>query len=51
MGGKGGRVFRNSYNGHTDKTKEGWNQGREVGMAGMGGVEVGERQKTVLEKQ
>ena len=35
--GKGGRVFRNYYKGHRDKTKEGWNQGREVEMAGVGG--------------
>ena len=37
MGGKGGRVFRNIYKGHTDKTKWGWDQGWEVGMAGVGG--------------
>ena len=36
MGGKGGRVLRNKYKGHIDKTKGGWNQGREV--AGVGGV-------------
>ena len=36
MGGKEGRVFRNYYKGHMDKTKEVWNQGREVGMAGVG---------------
>ena len=36
MGGKGERVFRNNYNGHMDKTKVGWNQGREAGMAGVG---------------
>ena len=30
---KGGRVFRNNYKGHMDKTKGVWNQGREVGMA------------------
>ena len=35
--GKGGRVFRNNYKGHMDKTKGGWKQGREVGMAGVGG--------------
>ena len=34
--GKEGRVFRNNYKGHRDKTKGGWNQGREVGMAGWG---------------
>ena len=32
----GGRVFRNNYKGHTDKTKEGWKQGREGGLAGVG---------------
>ena len=26
-GGKGGRVFRNNYKGHIDKTKEVWNGG------------------------
>ena len=35
--GKGGRVFRNNYKGHMEKTKEGWKQGREVGMARVGG--------------
>ena len=38
MGGKWGRVFSNNYKGHMDKTKGEWNQGREVGMAGVGGV-------------
>ena len=33
---KGGRVFRNNYKGHKDKTNWGWKQGREVGMAGVG---------------
>ena len=43
MGSKGGRDFRNNYIGHMDKTKEGgWNQGREVGMAGVGGEWWGE---------
>ena len=37
MEGKGGGVFRNNYKGHIDKTKWGWNQGEEVGMAGVGG--------------
>ena len=37
MGGdNGGRVFRNNYKGHMDKTKVGWKQGREVEMAGVG---------------
>ena len=33
MEGKGRRVFRNNYKVHMDKTKGGWKQGREVGMA------------------
>ena len=34
----GGRVFRNNYKGHMDKTKVGeWKQEREVGLAGVGG--------------
>ena len=32
-GGKKGRVFRNKYKGRMDKTKVGWKQGREEGMA------------------
>ena len=35
--GKGRRVFRNNSEGHMDKTKGGWIQGREVGMAGVEG--------------
>ena len=34
---EGERVFGNNHKGHTDKTKGGWKQGREVGMAGVGG--------------
>ena len=39
MEGKGGRVFRNNYKGHMDKTKAGggWDQGWEVRMDGVGG--------------
>ena len=37
-GEEGGRVFRNNYKGHMDKSKGGCIQGREVGMAGDGGV-------------
>ena len=36
-GKEGEGSSRNNYKGHTDKTKGGWNQGREVGMAGVGG--------------
>ena len=35
-GGKRGRVFRNNYKVHMDKTKEGWTQRREVGLAVVG---------------
>ena len=39
MGGKGGRILRNKYKGHMDKTKGGcWNQGSEVGMAAVRGI-------------
>ena len=37
MGGKMGRDFRNSYKGRMDKTNGGWNQGRDMGMAGLEG--------------
>ena len=33
---KGGRFLRNNYKGYMDQTKEGWNQGSWVGMAGVG---------------
>ena len=36
-GGKMVKGFRNNYKGHMDKTNGGWKQGREVGMAGVGG--------------
>ena len=48
MGGNRGRVFRNNYKGHMDKTKRGWNQGRGVGMAGMGGMVGGKGRKLYL---
>ena len=50
-GGKSTKVFRNNYEGHMDKNKVVWNQGREVGMAGVEGSGGGKRQKTVLEQQ
>ena len=46
----GGRVFRNNYKGHMDKTNRGWNQGRELGMAKVGVSDGGKRQRTVLEQ-
>ena len=33
-GGKGGRVFRNNYKGHMDKTKWEWDQGGRWGWLG-----------------
>ena len=36
MWGKEGRVFRNNYKGHMDKTKRGV-EAREGGLAGVGG--------------
>ena len=36
MGRKGRRVFRNNYKGHMDKTREEWNEGRELGWLGQG---------------
>ena len=51
-GEKGGRVFRNNYKGHSDKTKAGgWKQGREVGMAGVEGHDGVQMETTVLEQQ
>ena len=50
-GDNGGRVFRNNYKGHMDKTKERWwKQGREVGLAGVGGVMEGKMQTTLIEQ-
>ena len=49
MGGKGGRVFRNNYKGHMDKTKGGgWKQGRGWGWLGWGGVVVGKCRQLYL---
>ena len=48
MWGKEGGVFRNNYKGHMDKSKSGWNQEGEVGMDGVGGRGMGERQKLYL---
>ena len=38
MGGKGGRVFRNMYKGHMDKTKGGRIKGGKWGWLGLVGV-------------
>ena len=40
--GKGERAFWNNSKGHMDKTQGGWDQGREVGMAGVEGSGGGE---------
>ena len=45
----GGRVFRNNYKGHMNKTKAGWKQGRKVGLAGVKGSGGGKMQTTVIE--
>ena len=37
----GRRVFRNNDKGHMDKTKGEWKQGREEGLAGVGGESWG----------
>ena len=42
MGRKCGRVFRKKYRGPMDKTKERWNQEREVCMPGLRGDGGGE---------
>ena len=47
---KGGRVFRNNYKGHMDKTKEGGIRGGRWRWLGWGGG-GGEMQTTVLEQQ
>ena len=47
-GGEGGRVFKNMYKGHMDKTKEGWDQGWEVEMTGEGGVVRGKWRQLYL---
>ena len=49
-----GKVFRNYYKGHMDKTKgEGGSKGgREVGGGGIGGGEIGgEKMQTIVIKQ
>ena len=51
MGRKEGRVFRNNYKGHRDKTKGGSDQGWEVGMAGVGGSGGGKMETTLFEQQ
>ena len=49
VGGKRGRVVRNMYKGHMDKAQGRWDQGWEVGMAGIGGSSGGKMETTVLE--
>ena len=51
MEGNRRRVFRNVYKGHMDKTKEGWDQGWEVEMAGVRGNGGRKMETTVLEQQ
>ena len=47
MGGKGGRIFRNMYEEHMDKTKGGSIKGGKWGWLGWGGL-VGEMETIVL---
>ena len=48
----GGRVFRNYYKGHMDKTKGGgWKQGREGDLAGVGRNGGGKMQTTVIKQE
>ena len=51
MAGKEGTVFRNNYKGHMDEIKEGWDQGLEVGMVGVGGSGGRKMETTALEQQ
>ena len=51
MGGKGGRVFRNIYKGHMDKTKGGVESGLGGGDGWGQGEWWGEMETTVLEQQ
>ena len=37
-----------NYKGHMDKTKWEWNQGRQVGMAGVGAERLGKGRKLHL---
>ena len=49
--GKEGRVFRNMYKGHLDKTKGGKIKGGEWGWLGRRGSGGRKMETTVLEKQ
>ena len=54
MGGKnwgGGRLSGTTIKDIWTKPKRGWKQGREVGMAGVGGGGGGQMQTTVIEQQ
>ena len=45
----GRRVFRNYYKGHRQNQGGGWKQGREVGLARLGGSGGEKMQTTVTE--
>ena len=45
----GGRVFWNYHKGHGQNQGGGWKQGREGGLAGVGGSGGGKMQTTVIE--
>ena len=48
MGEKRGTGFRNLYEGHRNRDKEGWDRGWEVGMARVGGCGGGKRRQLYL---
>ena len=48
--GEEGRVFRNMYKGHMEKTKEGQDQEWGVGMTGVGGSGGRKMETAVLEQ-
>ena len=48
MGGERGRVFRNTYKRHMDKTKGGLDQGREGGWMGLGEMVEGKWRQLYL---
>ena len=51
MGRKGGKSSGNMYKGYKDKAKGGYDQGWEVGVAGVGGNGGEGMETAVLEQQ
>ena len=50
-GGKRMKGFQEQLERTHGQNQGGWHQGREVGMAGVGGSDAGKMQTTVLEQQ